>query len=818
MSSYGVFIGVNQFQHFPGHSLRYCEADAIGFSEALKNNDCLLEPLEDANCSILTSTNGNATRSAILVEMERQFSRASHRDHVWLYIASHGYEFEGANYIMTSDTQDGTKELRSSTSLALSTVRTMLSKCNAKRKSVFLDVCHAASADFYRSLGQTRDGLQPSPFSIRDAICELEGQGAVFYFSCAPTESSHESEQLKHGLWTYWLIRAFSGENSAVDSDGFLTTESLQKYLYHNVSSHASSNLNATQTPHQELFITSGFSYSESKSKDNRKSIVELSEVKLQAYANAIKKLFSTKLGPLLSEVGHIKVVENLTRQIDEIIHLLTSKEDIPIAILGGTGVGKTALLNALSNAVIGISGAGDIQSGAPLVIRSNNKNEFEARVELLGNDKISSMLKDAISNSKEGIDYALLPHEQGIDDASKAMIKLIFPDYNFESPSNNPTFDDDMIEKAVLDKVESIVKKIRTPKSKAHELTEFISRFTHCSGDCWQLTSKVTVEGPFTGFSPGVSIIDLPGTRDMSLHRSEMTRKYLKQANQVIVVTTDRGLESDIFEELHNAGFIADLISNPRRAQILVIGTKLDTADNQGDTIKYKTEDPVELLKARMAEWPVTAQAKWEERIGKYISNKEERKEFLNTIRAKVYFLPALPPAYLDISRISQSILMDYSRIIGRGSKSDKLDRTGVPRVRDSIETLAKDSKSTKHCKLAIRVAEIENQIFEKTKLALRSLSSSVDASISDKRKLTSAMTQVRDICLSWCRDYSLKDISIEYDDVSYKVDNGLNKAWGDLNSDHIRKLLDKHIGRLGSILYWLHLRGMENMYLKEG
>jgi hypothetical protein len=52
------------------------------------------------------------------------------------------------------------------------------------------------------------------------------------FFSCSPAQQSYSSEKVKHGIWTYHLLKAFRGEDAAAfERDRLITGHSLQNYL-----------------------------------------------------------------------------------------------------------------------------------------------------------------------------------------------------------------------------------------------------------------------------------------------------------------------------------------------------------------------------------------------------------------------------------------------------------------------------------------------------------------------------------------------------------------------------------------------------------
>src|SRR5260370_33824537 len=90
-----------------------------------------------------------------------------------------------------------------------------------------LDCCHAGKVVL-------RDGDHPAPhcrdMEIRPSVLQsLAGKGRFLIASCAEGQKSLESEHLKHGLFTYHLLKGIAGDG---DRDGAVQVGGAEPFTY----------------------------------------------------------------------------------------------------------------------------------------------------------------------------------------------------------------------------------------------------------------------------------------------------------------------------------------------------------------------------------------------------------------------------------------------------------------------------------------------------------------------------------------------------------------------------------------------------------
>ena len=146
---------------------------------------------------------------------------------VYLYYAGHGFFSEGDNYLTVYDTS--TLDL-TETSISFNSVfMELFRKSKARRLVAFIDACAESMARNCRSV--ISRGFDFSGFETKESF------DYALFFACSPNEKSMSSDDLGHGIWTYYLSKAFEDDTvEAFAENGDITAESLKEYLQNKVT------------------------------------------------------------------------------------------------------------------------------------------------------------------------------------------------------------------------------------------------------------------------------------------------------------------------------------------------------------------------------------------------------------------------------------------------------------------------------------------------------------------------------------------------------------------------------------------------------
>jgi hypothetical protein len=183
--------------------LPHADADATALSRAL-------EALGFAREHQVLLTGPQATRTAAESKLRRLAGALAPGDALFVFYAGHAFRDDGRTFLTCADSQ---ADDLAATSLPLRSVLDALeAAAESGRAVLFLDAAGLPDDADFRAFS-----------AAGNAVC---------FTSCSPTEESHASGRLKHGIWAYHLLEAFTGNAPLALEDGrLLTATSLQAHL-----------------------------------------------------------------------------------------------------------------------------------------------------------------------------------------------------------------------------------------------------------------------------------------------------------------------------------------------------------------------------------------------------------------------------------------------------------------------------------------------------------------------------------------------------------------------------------------------------------
>lgn len=200
---YALVIGIGKFKDPDIPTLQFPAKDARDLAALLK--DPKYGRFDPAHVVLLTDE--QATRANILHALNDIAEKAREDDLVFLYFSSHGSPhqddpgFQGVGYIVTYDTSIRSLYIDS---LEYADFSRKVALIKARRKVAFLDTCYS---------GQAKPGakgmfIDSQGIDDKTARLFLSGEGTYVITSSKSSERSFESEALRNGYFTYYLIAA----------------------------------------------------------------------------------------------------------------------------------------------------------------------------------------------------------------------------------------------------------------------------------------------------------------------------------------------------------------------------------------------------------------------------------------------------------------------------------------------------------------------------------------------------------------------------------------------------------------------------------
>jgi hypothetical protein len=221
-------IGIDSYSDERVPVSSFAESDAADFAEALK-------PLGFDAANQIVLLGAKATKTAIESAIRRTLKSLAANDHLHLFMSSHGFAIDDANYLSTRDTDLDDLE---ATSLSFEGLLDQIELASCKQIVLWLDPGEAVIGEPW-SHATFENFFAPS-------------NPRVAFVACSEGEASHGSHALKHGIWAHHVLEAFRGSApAALEKKRLLTVSSLQTYLAAELPRTFRASLagTATQTP-----------------------------------------------------------------------------------------------------------------------------------------------------------------------------------------------------------------------------------------------------------------------------------------------------------------------------------------------------------------------------------------------------------------------------------------------------------------------------------------------------------------------------------------------------------------------------------------
>jgi hypothetical protein len=209
---WAVIIGIADYDHMP--SLRYTDDDAYRVYAFLKSPEG--GALRDDQIKILIDEAAN--KESITQSMRDVFSKAGKDDLVMLYFSGHGLkgsflpsDFDGYNYKLLHEE-----------------INTILKESPAKYKLCIADACHSGS------LLELKSGSTQSVLTTYYETLAQANPGTALIMSSKSNETSLESNKLRQGVFSHFLIRGLKGE-ADLDFDKVVSVQELYNFIAQNV-------------------------------------------------------------------------------------------------------------------------------------------------------------------------------------------------------------------------------------------------------------------------------------------------------------------------------------------------------------------------------------------------------------------------------------------------------------------------------------------------------------------------------------------------------------------------------------------------------
>jgi uncharacterized caspase-like protein len=214
-----LVLGVNNYTN-PIYQLNFARQDAEAFVQQLKNesgdlfDEVLVHALYDQQ----------VTKKNILDTFTVLQKSISYNDVFVFYYAGHGAMVEGAYYFITANCVRA-YEKTTLDAFAFSAVemQEQLSLIKALKQVIIIDACQS---------GGSVEVLAMRGVSEEKAFAQLSRSAGIHVMAAAASDqAAKEVLELKHGLFTYVLLKGMMGDADGAPKDGKITVFELKSYM-----------------------------------------------------------------------------------------------------------------------------------------------------------------------------------------------------------------------------------------------------------------------------------------------------------------------------------------------------------------------------------------------------------------------------------------------------------------------------------------------------------------------------------------------------------------------------------------------------------
>jgi hypothetical protein len=227
---WALVVGINEYQNI--RNLKYAVNDARAFYDLLVNQN----QIPQENVILLTNQQANLRnlRRAMGTQLKK---RAGKEDMVIIFFAGHG----ATEKDVTSPDGDGLEKYLLPVDAELDDIYTsaipmreighIFRRIKSERIIFIADSCYSGASGG-RTINVT--GIRSS---LSDAFLDRisGGKGTVIITASGANEVSMESDEFKHGVFTYFLLEGLKGK-ADVDDDGLITVDELYRYVSDHVA------------------------------------------------------------------------------------------------------------------------------------------------------------------------------------------------------------------------------------------------------------------------------------------------------------------------------------------------------------------------------------------------------------------------------------------------------------------------------------------------------------------------------------------------------------------------------------------------------
>lgn len=225
-NKYAIIIGISDYYHLvppPDHpkydrnyDLKYADTDANNFCNLIKDSSYF-----DRGWKITKLINEQATINVLYDTIQNIFREASENDVIFLYFSGHGTNDKEKSYLLAYDS-DTYPPISPNKAISLDIwLKDEVTYSKSKYIYLFIDACSSGSIDL--------KGPNQKDFFLSQLL--KENTCKIAFTSGTNFEASAESDSLKSGIFSYYLIKGLKGDAPDMDGNSFVDFNELMDYV-----------------------------------------------------------------------------------------------------------------------------------------------------------------------------------------------------------------------------------------------------------------------------------------------------------------------------------------------------------------------------------------------------------------------------------------------------------------------------------------------------------------------------------------------------------------------------------------------------------
>jgi tetratricopeptide (TPR) repeat protein len=215
-----LVIGISDYNNL--QSLDFCKNDGNAISEVLASLGYKIDTSQ-----LIGYVQWQTMRDAIFDFFADPNIKPD--DTLIFYYSGHGIPDSNGDIYFSSSEID--PKLPHKRGFAFYELTKVIQNCFSRKIVVILDSCHSGSAKI--SKGHEEDEAKLGMAAI-NRISEnfKSGDGVCLLASSQPYQDSYKLEGTHHSLFSYFLLEGLKGDIQATNTEGYITVDSLSKYVY----------------------------------------------------------------------------------------------------------------------------------------------------------------------------------------------------------------------------------------------------------------------------------------------------------------------------------------------------------------------------------------------------------------------------------------------------------------------------------------------------------------------------------------------------------------------------------------------------------